>query len=468
MVPLLAILGLGVLLGSARWWPEELVHAVSAGLRLLAIALAHLAWFSVRAILRLAWWVAVGVFAVTRWSLGSFRHFALALLGLLVIAYPLALVCLWIAGMTIAIRNAITRTLLGWLPHWSAPSVGHVSLPDPPRAALLGIPALIVALLVVRAIMTHLTARSRVAYAVLPPSSFDPAPAAIHSFAAHLVGMRRRLVAWVDRPASAFRVRLTTTGSAVSDDGRETVRAGRPLMVWEFPSRFRSLLSTVASSYPSVNLVPLDEFEAPPPAPLTGPRHSVCLELEPANELYPLRQQPYPSEKRGVDPLQSAASALRQVVADRGDRLEIAVDLLPLAPREGARARRRLIRKARRFEKRGASDAAETVKRRLHRQGVVEKAEPALPLFALQVLVHAEAPCTGEWWRRAIPGMRCCAGEERARSMAGRVFACFDQFAGQNYLRARGVSLFGLVHLGASLPGARHWFEARLRRGLMG
>src|SRR6266542_4204473 len=64
-----------------------------------------------------------------------------------------------------------------------------------------------------RALRTWHTLRSRVAYAVLPPPEFEPRPEAIEAFVQQLLGARRRVLAWLDRPACGLRIRLTTTAA---------------------------------------------------------------------------------------------------------------------------------------------------------------------------------------------------------------------------------------------------------------
>src|SRR6266700_5897148 len=105
---------------------------------------------------------------------------------------------------------------------------------------------LLAALLALRLVCSLRTLRSRVAYAVLPPPSFDVRPEAIEVFGQQLLGARRRVLAWLDRPACAVRIRLTTTP------------AGRVLYVVELPRRFRgSLFNAYATAYPGVQLVPV-------------------------------------------------------------------------------------------------------------------------------------------------------------------------------------------------------------------
>jgi hypothetical protein len=106
------------------------------------------------------------------------------------------------------------------------------------------------ALLALRLVCTWRTLRSRVAYAVLPPPTFEVRPETIEVFGQQLLGARRRVLAWLDRPACAIRIRLTTT------------RAGRVLYAIELPARFRgSLFNAYASAYPGVELRPLAELE---------------------------------------------------------------------------------------------------------------------------------------------------------------------------------------------------------------
>jgi hypothetical protein len=106
------------------------------------------------------------------------------------------------------------------------------------------------ALLALRVVCTLRTLRTRVAYAVLPPANFEPRPEAIEVFGQQLLGARRRVLAWLDRPACSVRIRLTTTA------------AGRVLYVVELPARFRgSLFNAFASAYRTVDVRPLEEVE---------------------------------------------------------------------------------------------------------------------------------------------------------------------------------------------------------------
>jgi hypothetical protein len=105
-------------------------------------------------------------------------------------------------------------------------------------------------MLALRIVCTLRTLYTRVAYAVLPPANFEPRPEAIEVFGQQLLGARRRVLAWLDRPACSIRIRLTTTA------------AGRVLYVVELPARFRgSLFNAFASAYRTVDVRPWEEVE---------------------------------------------------------------------------------------------------------------------------------------------------------------------------------------------------------------
>jgi len=137
--------------------------------------------------------------------------------------------------------------------HAALPALGAHALQLAGRWLLLAVLAsAVLALLAgaLRALCTWRTLRTRVAYAVLPPPDFAPRPEAIEAFAQQLLGARRRVLAWLDRPACALRVMLTSTPS------------GRVVYVLELPARFRgTLFNACASAYPGVQLVPLAELE---------------------------------------------------------------------------------------------------------------------------------------------------------------------------------------------------------------
>lgn len=123
-----------------------------------------------------------------------------------------------------------------------------------PQARLIAFAGLSVAivyviLMVLRwTVLVPRTLRSRVTYAVLPPPDFDPRPESIEAFGQQVLGARRCVLAWLDRPACAVRIRLTTTAD------------GQLLYAVELPARFRgSLLNAYATAYPAVDVRPVEE-----------------------------------------------------------------------------------------------------------------------------------------------------------------------------------------------------------------
>ena len=123
--------------------------------------------------------------------------------------------------------------------------VGHIGL-----AMLATVAVLALLILALRGLAIRRTLRSRVAYVVLPPPAFDPKPEATEVFGQQLLAARRRLLAWLDRPACAIRIRITTTSS------------GRIVYVVELPASFRgSLFNAYRAAFPGVQLTPLAELE---------------------------------------------------------------------------------------------------------------------------------------------------------------------------------------------------------------
>jgi hypothetical protein len=288
-------------------------------------------------------------------------------------------------------------------------------------------------------------ARERVAYAVLPPADFAPSAEAIAAFTADLLGMRRRVLSWLDLEATAFCVGLTTT------------LGGRPLMYWEFPRRFERELEGARSFYPGLELQPLAELL---PAAPEGFRTIVRrLELRPGRpERFPL--QTIPEE---IDGLQAFAGVLGSISVDAGQRLEQRLYLLPVPPPLLTRVRRGLLGAARsqEFGDPLASvqsigdrfNAAEAVERRIERQGLWSKLGRAEPMFRTQVLIRAQA------------GDRDAAG-----GLVKAIFGAWEQWAGQNYMRSVGWPVLGglAIVFGSNSLWRRTWFDYRWREGICG
>ena len=162
-------------------------------------------------------------------------------LELLAAAGVLALALAGLGGVLLARAHRLAGHATGWtgLAHgWGRPLL----------ALLLASAALLVLACVARSLCTWWTLGSRVAYVALPPDAFDPRPEAIEAFGQQLLGARRRVLGWLDRPACALRIQLTTTGD------------GRLVYVLELPARFRgTLLNACTSAYPGVELRSLAE-----------------------------------------------------------------------------------------------------------------------------------------------------------------------------------------------------------------
>ena len=287
-------------------------------------------------------------------------------------------------------------------------------------------------------------ARERVAYAVLPRPDFAPSPAAVAAFSADLLGLRRRVLAWLDREATAFVVGLTTTAD------------GRPLMYWEFPQRFQRELEGAASFYSGVELRPLARVL---PSSPTGRSVVRRLELRPGRpERFPL--QSIPEE---IDGLAAFAGVLSRAKVERGQRLEQRLYLLPVAPSLLRRVRRGLLSSARSQELgdplasvQSIGDRfnpAEAVERRIERAGLWAKVGKAEPMFRAQILIRAQA-----------------SDPHTAGGLAKAIFGAWEQWAGQNYLRSVGWPVLGglAVLFGSNSVFRRRWFDYRWREGICG
>ncbi|MDQ6791208.1 MAG: hypothetical protein M3075_11250 [Candidatus Dormibacteraeota bacterium] len=297
-------------------------------------------------------------------------------------------------------------------------------------------------------------ARERVAYAVLPPEDFAPSAEAIAAFTADLLGMRRRVLAWLDREATAFVVGLTTDPD------------GRPLMYWEFPKRFEKELEAARSFYPGLQLVPLFGL-------LPSPMHSRRL-LTRRLELHPGRPERFPLQSiaEQTDALQAFAGVLNSVDVEAGQRFEQRTYILPVPPSLMARVRRALVGAAREQEGRDPLatvnslndrfNPAEAIERRIERAGLWAKVGKAEPMFRVQVLVQASAPADGR-----VLGLE---RSEAAGGLVKAVFGAWEQWAGQNYMSSVGKPVLGglAVLFGSNSILRRPWFDYRWRQGVMG
>ncbi|HTU77391.1 MAG TPA: hypothetical protein VMF09_01375 [Solirubrobacteraceae bacterium] len=341
---------------------------------------------------------------------------------------PRPLVAL-IVGLAVA-------SLLGAARQVSLAPVIALALP-----VLLGGLVLLIVLAAARVTVTRRSLASRQRLVVLAPDTFDPSLDTVVRSAAHLARARRLVGNWLDPGARAVRVLLDT-----DEEGRLRYSLSVP----------RSALPAVRSAlmvYDRVQ-VRLEPDAAPPPS--QRPVHIARAELRlarPSTE--PLAHLPLQP-----DPLQSFARVLAGLDYRRGERAEVAIDLLPRTAGTRRRLRRRMLRDARRREgdpaaarqrerPRGRRRPAEMVEQRVAREELATKLVQAEPLFGLQVLVRCSAPERGT-------AVSCLHG----------LLACFDSMAGANSLRVVGVRVLGVAFLGSDLPGRRRWLDYRMRRGL--
>jgi hypothetical protein len=298
-------------------------------------------------------------------------------------------------------------------------------------------------------------ARERVAYAVLPPADFAPSAEAIAAFTADLLGMRRRVLSWLDREATAFVVGLTTD------------KEGRPLMYWEFPARFERVLEAARSFYPGLQLLPL--------APLLPTATQGARLVRRRLELRPGRPERFPLQSiaEHTDALQAFAGVLNGVHVDKGQRLEQRTYILPVPPSLLTRVRRALVSSARAQEGRDPLatvnslndryNPAEAIERRIERAGLWAKVGKAEPMFRVQVLVEAQAPADGRW-------LGLFDRSDAAGGLLKAVFGAWEQWAGQNYMRSVGKPVLGglAVLFGSNSWWRRPWFDYRWQAGVMG
>ncbi|MGD9734222.1 MAG: hypothetical protein AB7V58_01240 [Solirubrobacterales bacterium] len=304
-----------------------------------------------------------------------------------------------------------------------------------------------------RFLATRRTLRSRRAVAIVPADEFDAEPDAVLRFAAQLAASERRVAGWVDRRASAIRIRLA------GDSER------RLAYVLEVPERTGEALRTALRSFEGVEERPADEVlsegEVPGEAvePDDGERTVLRTELvlgRPSVE--PLaRLAPKP------DPLQPFAAAIGRLHSDEEDA-SVCVDLLPASGFRAARLRRRLRREARRIHgerrdwaallngeerRRTRLDPQEQVERRGAVQAVDAKLRDSGELFEAQILLRSEAPTRGQ-----------------AEAAMSGLLAAFRPLSERNYLRASGLPIPGLAFLGSDIRPRRGSFDRRFATGL--
>lgn len=309
---------------------------------------------------------------------------------------------------------------------------------------------------------TRRTLRSRRSVAIVPADEFDAEPDAVLRFAAQLAASERRVAGWVDRRASAIRIRLA------ADVERRLV------YLIEVPERASEALRTALAAFEGIEERPAKEALG------GGERESAsddegknegkveAKESEPTvlrTELVLARPSVEPLARLSPkpDPLQPFAAAIGRLHSDREDA-SVCVDLLPASGFRAARLRRRLRREARRIHgerrdwaailngeqrRRTRPDPQEQVERRGAVQAVDAKLRESGELFEAQILLRSEAPNRG-----------------RAEAAMSGLLAAFRPLADRNYLKASGLPIPGITFLGSDMPLRRGRFDRRFATGL--
>jgi hypothetical protein len=314
----------------------------------------------------------------------------------------------------------------------------------------LGAVAIASALATHRFFATRRTLAERRAVAVVPADEFDAEPDAVLRFAAQLADTERRVGGWVDRRASAIRIRLA--GDAEN----------RLVYLLEVPERAGEALRTALRSFDGVEERPAAEvLERAPQAKDEEGSKGAVLRTElvlSAPSVEPLAHLgPKP------DPLQPFAAAITRLGA-HGEAASVCVDLLPASGYRAKRLRRRLRREARRIHgvrrdwaallngeerRRGRLDPEEQVERRAAVQALDRKLRDCGEIFEAQILLRCEARSPG-----------------RAKVAMSALLAAFRPLAERNRLRAWGLPIAGLAFLGSDLPWLRRGFDRRVKSGL--
>jgi hypothetical protein len=321
-----------------------------------------------------------------------------------------------------------------------ASAAGHLA---PLALAAIAIAA---ALATHRFLATRRTLRSRRSVAIVPADEFDAEPDAVLRFAAQLADSERRVAGWVDRRASAIRIRLT------SDAGN------RLAYLIEVPGRAGEALKAALRTYEGAGQRPAGEVLVPA-EPASPERASLRTELVLARPSV----EPLARLALKPDPLQPFAAAIGRL--GEGERASVCVDLLPAVNFRATRLRRRLRREARRIHggrmgwlavlggeatpRPGRPDPDEQVERRGAVRAVDAKLRDSGELFEAQILVRCEAP-----------------SRDQAKASMAALLAAFRPMAERNRLRALGLPVPGVAFLGSDIPLRRRRFDRRFATGL--
>ncbi len=306
----------------------------------------------------------------------------------------------------------------------------------------LGAFAIAAALATHRSLATRRTLRSRRAVAIVPADEFDVDPETVLRFAAQLADTERRVTGWVDRRASAIRIRLTVDAER------------RLVYLLEVPERSSEALRKALRTFEGVEERPAEVLGETGAGERVALRTELVLDRPSVEPLARLAPKP--------DPLQPLAAAIGQLRSE--EAASVCVDLLPASGSRAARLRRRLRREARRIHgerrdwaaallggegaRRGRLDPQEQVERHGAVQGVDAKLRDSGELFEAQILLRCEASTRG-----------------RAKVAMSGLLAAFRPLADRNRLRAFGLPIPGLAFLGSDFPLWRRSFDRRFATG---
>jgi hypothetical protein len=310
----------------------------------------------------------------------------------------------------------------------------------------LGTLAIAAALATHRFLATRRLLGSRRSVAIVPADEFDAEPEAVLRFAAQLADSERRVAGWVDRRASAVRIRLVSDAES------------RLVYLLEVPERSSEAMRTALRTFEGVEERPAEEVlgeAASTSSKRTVLRTELVLARPSVEPLARLAAQP--------DPLQPFAAAIGRRRSEE-EKASVCIDLLPASGFRGTRLRSRLRREARRLHGEGSGsdwsallggerrrsrpDPDEQVERRGAVQAVDAKLRDSGELFEAQILLRCEAPTRG-WAEAAMSGL----------------LAAFRLMADRNRLRAAGLPIPGFAFLGSDFPLWRRSFDRRFATG---
>ncbi|MGE5281806.1 MAG: hypothetical protein ACM3N0_05705 [Chloroflexota bacterium] len=344
--------------------------------------------------------------------------------------------------LAIAIATVIASILLGkWISSIHPAHLLH-SLAIWLVPFALGTCAIASALAVKRFLANRRALGDRVRAAVIPADEFEAKPDLVLRFAAELARSQRGLHGWFERRADTLRVRLTND------------LQGNLAYVLEVPRHSRGLIDAALRGYEGVEFRPIED--------VLPVRRAQPVRLRTELRLSRASVEPLAHLELDPDPLQPFAAAMASLRAEEGERLDVCIDLLPVAGRREARLQRKLKRQAKRRygvrrslaeilgnEQPSRSDPAELFDRRRVTEALYSKLRNADPLFETQILLVSEAP------RKA-----------RAKLGMQLLLAAFEPLGAHNRLRASGLGIGGSVFFGADFPTRRRSFDRRFATGL--